>query len=70
MKVRELAEVASKSIGAMVKILLPNIKKWFQEQRFSSNEEVKRETDGYFGRLDKSYYKRGIEMLKHLWTKY
>ena len=35
-----------------------------QIQRFWSNEEIKLETDGYFGGLDKSYYKRGIEMLK------
>ena len=49
--------------------LSPNLKRWLQEQRFSSNEEVKWETDGYFGDLDKSYYKRGIEMLKDRWTK-
>ena len=42
---------------------IPNLKRWLQGQRFSSNEEVKWETDVYFGGLDKSYYKRGIEML-------
>ena len=49
--------------------LFPNFKRWLQGQRFSSNEEVKWETDGYFGGLDKSYYKRGIKMLKDRWTK-
>ena len=49
--------------------LLSILKKWLQRQRFSSYEEVKWETDGYFGGVDKSYYKRGIEMLKDRWTK-
>ena len=31
----------------------PNSKRWLQGQRFSSNEEVKWETDGYFEGLDK-----------------
>ena len=48
----------------------PNLKRWLQGQRFSSYEEVKWETDGYFGSLDKSYYERGIEMFKDRWTKY
>ena len=38
-------------------------------QRFSLSEEVKWVTDGYFGDLDKSNYKRGIEMLKGRFTK-
>ena len=44
--------------------LFPNLKRWVQRQRFSSKEEVKWETDDYFGGLRKSYYKRGIVMLK------
>ena len=50
--------------------LFPKIKRWLQGQKFLSNEEVKWETDGYFGHLDKSYYKKGIEMLKDRWAKY
>ena len=49
--------------------LFLNLKKWLQGQRFSSNEKVKWETDGYFGGLDKLCFKRGIEMLKDRWTK-
>ena len=44
--------------------LFTNLKKWLEGHRFSLNEKVKWETDGYFGGLDKSYYERGIEMLK------
>ena len=49
--------------------LFPNLKRWLQGQRFLSNEEVKWETNGLFGGLDKSYYKRDIKMLKDRWTK-
>ena len=45
-------------------VLFPNLQRWLQEQRFLSNEEVKWETDGYFAGLYKSYYKKGIKMLK------
>ena len=38
--------------------LLPNIKRWLHEQKFSSNEEVKWETDGYSRGVVKSYYIR------------
>ena len=38
-----------------------------QEKRFYSNEEVITETNAYFEAKDKSFYKKGIEMLeKHL----
>ena len=50
--------------------LFPNLKRWLQGQRFSLNEEIKWETDGYFGGLDKWYYTRGIEILKDPWTKF
>ena len=46
-----------------------NLKRWLQSQRFSSNEVIKWEIDGYFRGLDKSYYKRGNEMLNDRWTK-
>ena len=49
--------------------LFENLKRWRQGQRFSSNEEVKWESDGYFGGLDKSYYKKGYKMLKDRWIK-
>ena len=48
--------------------LFPNLNIWLQGQRFSSNEEVKWETNDYFQGLDKSYYKRGIQVLKDRWT--
>lgn len=49
--------------------LFPNLKRWLQGKRFYTNEEVKWETEAYFGDLDKTYYKKGIEMLKNRWTK-
>ena len=49
--------------------LFPNLKRWLRWQRFSSNKEAKWETYGYFEDLDKSYYKRGIKILKDRWTK-
>ena len=33
------------------------------------NDEVIAETSAYFEDFDKSYYKDGIEMLAHRWTK-
>ena len=48
--------------------LFLNLKRWLQGQRFSSNGEVKWETNVYFGVLDKSYYTRGIGILKSRWT--
>jgi len=49
--------------------LFPNLKRWLQGKRFTSNEQVELETDGYFAELRKSYYAKGIEMLKDRWTK-
>ena len=49
--------------------LFPNLKRWLQGKRFTSNEQVELETDGYFAELSKSYYTKGIEMLKDRWTK-
>ena len=38
-----------------------------QGKRFGSNEEVIGETEAYFKAKDKSFYKKGIEMLERLW---
>ena len=48
--------------------LFPNLKRWLQGKRFTSNEEVA-ETDAYFEGLDVSYYRKGIEMLENRYTK-
>ncbi|EGI62713.1 Mariner Mos1 transposase [Acromyrmex echinatior] len=46
--------------------LFPNsLKRWLQEKRFTSNEEVIAETEAYFKGLDVSYYRKGIEMLEN-----
>jgi len=49
--------------------LFPNLKRWLQGKRFTSNEEVIAETEAYFESLDVSYYRKGIEMLENRYTK-
>ena len=49
--------------------LFPNLKRWLQGKRFTSNEEVIAETEAYFEGLDVSYYRKGIEMLENRYTK-
>ena len=49
--------------------LFPNLKKWLAGKRFSSNNEVKAETNAYFAELNKSYYTEGIKKLESRWTK-
>jgi histone-lysine N-methyltransferase SETMAR len=49
--------------------LFPNLKKWLGGRRFTSNEEVIAETNGYFAELEESYYCEGIKKLEHRWTK-
>ena len=44
--------------------LFSNLKRWLCGRRFESNEEVERETKGYFERSNKSYYLDGMEKLK------
>ena len=44
--------------------LFPNLKRWLCGRRFESNEEVEWQTEGYFGRFEKSYYLEGTEKLK------
>ena len=36
---------------------------------FDSNEEMIAETEAYFKAKDKSFYKKGIEMLEKRWDK-
>jgi len=48
--------------------LFPNLKRWLQGKRFTSNEEVIVETEAYFEGLDVSY-RKGIEMLENRYTK-
>lgn len=49
--------------------LFPNMKKWLAGKRFTSNDEVKCETEAYFGDLNKSYFTEGIKKLEYRWTK-
>ena len=39
-----------------------------QGKRFGSNEEVILETEAYFETKDKSFYKKGIELLEKHWN--
>lgn len=48
--------------------LFADLKKMLAGKRFSSNEEVIAETEAYFEAKDKSFYKKGIEMLERRWT--
>ena len=48
--------------------LFADLKKMLQGKRFYSNEEVFTETNAYFEAKDKSFYKKGIEMLEKRWT--
>jgi len=48
--------------------LFPNLKRWLQGKKFTSNEEVIAEA--YFEDLDVSYYRKGIEILENRYTKY
>ena len=42
--------------------------KMLQGKRFYSNDEVITETNAYFEAKDKSFYKKGVEMLEKRWT--
>ena len=48
--------------------LFPNLRKMLQGKRFYSNEEVITKTNAYFEVKDKSFCKKGIEMLEKRWT--
>ena len=45
-----------------------DLKRMLQGKRFGSNEEVIAETEAYFEAKYKSFYKKGIEMLKKRWN--
>lgn len=42
-----------------------NLKKQFGGKRFANNEEIDSTVDGYFEEFGGSYYKQGIEAIKH-----
>ena len=45
-----------------------DLKRMLQEKKFGSNEEVILETEAYFEIKDKSFYKKGIELLGKCWN--
>ena len=48
--------------------LFANLKRMLQGKRFGSNEEVILETEAYFEAKDKSFNKKGIELLEKHWN--
>ena len=48
--------------------LFADLKRMLQEKRFGSSEEVILETEPYFEAKDKSFYKKGIELLEKHWN--
>ena len=48
--------------------LFADLKRMLQGKRFGSNEEVIAETEAYFETKDKSFYKKGTEMLEKRWN--
>ena len=48
--------------------LFTDFKRMLQGKRFGSNEEVILETETYFEAKDKSFYKKGIELLEKRWN--
>ena len=48
--------------------LKEEITKMLQGKRFGSNEEVISETEAYFEAKDKSFNKKGIELLEKHWN--
>ena len=44
--------------------LFAGLKRMLKRKRFSSNEEVILETEAYFEAKDKSFFKKGIELLE------
>ena len=44
------------------------LKRMLQGKRFGSSEEVISETEAYFEAKDKSFYKKGIELLVKRWN--
>ena len=50
--------------------LFANLKRMLQGKRFGSNEEMISETEAYFEAKDRSFYKKGIELLEKRWNQY
>ena len=48
--------------------LFAQLKKWLAGRKFHSNNEVITGCETYFAAQDKSFYKKGIEMLQRRWT--
>ena len=48
--------------------LFTDLNGMLQGKRFGSNEEVIAETEAYFEAKDKSFYKKGIEILEKRWN--
>ena len=48
--------------------LFADLKRMLQGKRFGSNEEVIAKTEAYFDAKDRSFYKKGIEMLEKRWN--
>ena len=48
--------------------LFADLKRMHQGKRFGSSEEVISETEAYFKAKDKSFYKKGIELLEKHWN--
>ena len=48
--------------------LFAQLKKWLAGRKFHSNDEVNTECETYFEDRDKSFYKKGIEILERRWT--
>lgn len=47
--------------------LFPNLKKSLDSKRFSSNNEVKLETEAYLGDFNADYFLGKHQLLKHRW---
>ena len=58
----------SPDLGPSDFYLFANLKRLLQGKRLGSNEEVIAETEAYFEAKDKSFYKKGIEMLEKRWN--
>ena len=50
--------------------LFEQLERMLQGKTFGSNEEVISETEAYFEARDKSFYKKGIELLEQHWNQY
>ena len=48
--------------------LFADLNRMLQGKKFDSNEKVIAETEAYFEVKDKSFYKKGIEMLEKRWN--